>query len=154
MPLFRATPIKSAIRTEWDQANEGTISGNTEVYWSANPTFNIGSMFTYIYGTAGFTQIQINRDGVVIISLSLGSEGPSWGNLSLMTNLLNEANAGVVDVFYELPVPVNGSLYPTSSCLIRKVYAGELYSVSVVPTGASITYADINTLSAWSMVEA
>jgi len=154
MPLFRSAPIKSAIRTEWDQGNEDTISGNTQVYWSANPTFNIGSMFSYIYGTAGFTQIQINRDGVIIISLSLGSQGGSWFNLSLMTSLLNEATAGVVDVFYELPVPAGGSLYPTSSCFIRKVLAGELYSVSVVPSGGNIGYADINSLSAWAIVEA
>jgi len=111
-------------------------------------------MFSYIYGTAGFTQIQINRDGVIIISLSLGSQGGSWFNLSLMTSLLNEATAGVVDVFYELPVPAGGSLYPTSSCLIRKVLAGELYSVSVVPSGGNIGYADINSLSAWAIVEA
>jgi hypothetical protein len=154
MPLFRSAPIKSAIRTEWDQENEDIISGNTQVYWSASPTFNIGSMFTYIYSTAGWTQIQINRDGVVIISLSLGSEGPLWGGLELMTSLLNEATAGVVDVFYELPVPVGGSLYPTSSCLIRKVLAGELYSVSVVPEGGDIGYDAINALSAWSIVEA
>jgi hypothetical protein len=154
MPLFKSAPVKSAIRTEWDQGNAGTISGNTQVYWSANPTFNIGSMFSYIYGTAGFTQIQINKDGVAIISLSLGSQGGSWVDLSLMTNLLNEANAGVVDVFYELPVPAGGSLYPTSSCLIRKVLAGELYSVSVVPTGDDIPYGGINSLSAWAIVEA
>ena len=154
MPLYRAAPIKSAIRTEWDQGNAGTISGNTQVYWSANPTFNIGSMFTYIYSTAGFTQIQINRNGVIVISLSLGSEGPVWEGLTLMTSLLNEANAGVVDVFYELPVPASGSLYPTSSCLIRQVSAGELYSVSVVPEGGNIGYDYINALSAWSIVEA
>ena len=154
MPLFKSAPIKSAIRTEWNQGTSGEIDGNTPVYWSASPTFNIGSMFSYIYGTAGFTQIQINRDGVVIISLSLGSQGASWGDLSLMTNLLNEATAGVVDVFYELPVPAGGSLYPTSSCLIRKVFAGELYSVSVVPTGLGIAYNAINSLSAWAIVEA
>jgi hypothetical protein len=154
MPLFKSAPIKSAIRTEWNQGTSGEIDGNTPVYWSANPTFNIGSMFSYIYGTAGFTQIQINRDGVVIISLSLGSQGASWGDLSLMTNLLNEATAGVVDVFYELPVPAGGSLYPSSSCLIRKVFAGELYSVSVVPTGLAIGYNAINSLSAWAIVEA
>ena len=154
MPLFRAAPIKSAIRTEWDQENEGTISGNTQVYWNANPTFNVGSMFTYIYDTAGYTQIQINRDGVIIISLSLGSQGESWGALSIMTNLLNEETGGVVDVFYALPVSASGLLYPSSSCLIRKVYAGELYSVSVVPTGGDILYNEINSLSAWSIVEA
>jgi hypothetical protein len=154
MPLFKSAPIKSAIRTEWDQENEGTISGNTQVYWSASSTFNVGSMFSYIYDAGGYTRIQINRDGVVIISLSLGSQGTSWSSLSLMTNLLNEATGGVVDVFYELPIPNGGSLYPTSSCLIRKVFAGELYSVSVVPSGADITYGDINTLSAWAMAEA
>lgn len=153
MPLFKSASIKSAIRTEWDQGNAGTISGNTQVYWSASPTFNIGSMFSYIYGTAGFTQIQINRDGVIIISLSLGSQGASWSDLLLMTNLLNEASGGVVDVFYELPVPSAGSLYPSSSCLIRKVFAGELYSVSVVPAGGDIDYSTINSLSAWAIVE-
>jgi hypothetical protein len=155
MPLSRAIPTKSSIRTEWDQSNEGTIDGFTRVYWAASPTFNNGSMFSYIYDTAGHTQIEIKKSGVVIISLSLGSQGGGWENLSLMTSLLNEdTNNSVFDVFYELPVPASGSLYPTSSCLIRQVTAGEKYSIVVVPTGRTVAYDEINSLSAWSIVEA
>jgi len=152
MPLYKSIPTKSSIRTEWDQGVSGTVSG--DVYWSENPTFNNGSMFSYIYDSNGRTQIEIKKNGVVIISLSLGSQGAAWEGMSLMTTLLSEETGGVVDVFYELEVPGGGSLYPTSSCLIRQVSVGEKYNIQVVPTGLSIGYDAINTLAAWSMVEA
>jgi len=153
MPLSRAIPTKSSIRTNWDQSNAGTIGFGTHVYWGGSPQFNNGSMFSYIYGTAGYTQIQVNKTGVALVSISFGSQGASWGDLSLMTVLLNEENAGVVDVFYELPVPDNGSLYPTSSTVIRQVTAGEKYDILVYATGATIAYEDVNSLSAWAFAE-
>ena len=71
-----------------------------------------------------------------------------------MTVLLNEATAGVVDVFYELPVPDNGSLYPTSSTVIRQVTAGEKYDIFVYAAGdSSIGYDAVNGLSAWAFAE-
>jgi hypothetical protein len=153
MPLFRAIPAKSSIRTNWDQGNEGTIGSGTNVYWSSAPQFNNGSMFSYIYDTLGYTQIEVNKTGVALISISFGSQGASWDSLTLMTVLLNEETAGVVDVFYELPVPDNGSLYPTSSTVIRQVTAGERYSVLVYPAGADLAYEDVNSLSAWAFAE-
>jgi len=70
-----------------------------------------------------------------------------------MTVLLNEETAGVVDVFYELPVPANGSLYPTSSTSIRQVTAGEKYNILVYAAGDTLAYTDVNGLSAWAFAE-
>ena len=154
MPLSRAIPAKSSIRTNWDQGNAGTVGYGTNVYWSEFAQFNNGSMFSYIYDTAGFTQIEVNKTGVALISISFGSQGASWGSLTNMTVLLNEENGGVVDVFYDLAVPDNGSLYPTSSTVIRQVTAGERYSVLVYPAGADLAYEDVNSLSAWAFAEA
>lgn len=154
MPLSRAIPAKSSIRTNWDQGNAGEVGYGTNVYWSEFPQFNNGSMFSYIYDTAGYTQIEVNKTGVALISISFGSQGTSWEDLTLMTVLLSEQTAGVVDVFYELPVPDNGSLYPTSSTVIRKVTAGEKYDILVYAAGSSsIYYNAVNGLSAWAFAE-
>ena len=154
MPLSRAIPAKSSIRTNWDQSLEETVGFGTNVYWSSSPQFNNGSMFSYIYDTAGYTQIQINKTAVALISISFGSQGGAWSSLTNMTVLLNEETAEVVDVFYDLVVPASGSLYPTSSTLIRQVTAGEKYSILVYPAGADLVYTDINSLSAWAFAEA
>jgi hypothetical protein len=153
MPLSRAIPTKSSIRTNWDQSNAGTIGFGTNVYWSSSPQFNNGSMFSYIYDDLGYTQIGVNKTAVALISISFGSQGAAWGSLTNMTVLLNEETAGVVDVFYDLVVPASGSLYPPSSAVIRQVTAGEKYSILVYPAGADLAYADVNSLSAWAFAE-
>jgi len=153
MPLSRAIPTKSSIRTNWDQSNAETIGFGVNVYWSGSPQFNNGSMFSYIYDAADYTQIEVNKTAVALISISFGSQGPLWGSLTNMTVLLNEDSAGVVDVFYDLVVPASGSLYPTSSTLIRQVTAGEKYSILVYPAGADLVYTDVNSLSAWAFAE-
>ena len=156
MPLSRAIPAiptKSSIRTNWDQSNAGTIGFGVNVYWGNSPEFNNGSMFSYIYDTAGYTQIEVNKTGISLISISFGSQGNAWSSLTNMTVLLNEETAGVVDVFYDLAVPASGSLYPTSSTVIRQVIAGEKYSILVYPAGADLAYGDVNSLSAWAFAE-
>jgi hypothetical protein len=153
MPLSRAIPTKSSIRTNWDQSNAGTIGFGVNVYWNSSSQFNNGSMFSYIYDTAGYTQIQVNKTGIALISISFGSQGGAWSSLTNMTVLLNEDSDGVVDVLYDLAVPALGSLYPPSSAVIRQVTAGQKYSILVYPAGADLAYEDVNSLSAWAFAE-
>jgi len=152
-----AATVKSVVRTEWDQGNSGTFYDGSIAYplWSASPTFNDGSLFTYHadYNGNGYLGIEVNANAKVGFNISLGSQGASWGNLSLITLLLNEDNAGVVDVFCELPVPASGSLYPNSSLLIREVTAGEVYYPSLYVWGDDKDYTDFNTLSAFIMYQ-
>ena len=152
-----AATVKSVVRTEWDQGNSGTFSDGTIAYplWSASPSFNDGSLFTYHadYNSTGHLGIEVNANAKVGFNISLGSQGASWLNLSLITLLLTEENAGVVDVFYELPVPASGSLYPNASLLIREVTAGEVYYPSLYVWGDNKEYGDFNTLSAFIMYE-
>ena len=160
MPFFGgggAIPPKSVVRTEWDQNNSGTFVDSNQSFplWSASPTFNDGSLFTYHadYNGDGHLGIEVNKDAKVGFNISLGSQGASWGNLSLITLLLNEYNAGVIDVFYELPVPASGSLYPTASLLTREVTAGEVFFPTLYVWGDDKAYGDFNSLSAFIMYE-
>jgi hypothetical protein len=146
---------KSFLRTEWNQGVEDEIPGAVlhDAFWSASPSINRGTMFSYSNNYAGHMAVTINKNGVAGFNLSLGSQGASWGGLSLFTTLLSEDNGGVVDVFYELPVPGSGSLYPTASILFREVSIGQKYWVTLYLTGSAKYYTDINTLSAFSVIE-
>lgn len=147
---------KSVIRTEWDQGAGQDFFDDvqTDCLWATTETFNIGDLFIYHadYNSNGYTAIEVTRDSKIIVNCSLGSEGSQWSGASLVTNLLN-ANGSVIDVFYELPVPASGSLYPTASSLIRSVLAGDILYVSFKLAGADFTSSNINALSAWAIAE-
>lgn len=150
-------PVKSVIRTEWNQESGQQFPNNSQVscLWSESETFNTGDLFVYHadYNEQGYTAIEVTRDCKIIINCSMGSQGGAWAGATLATNLFNSVAGGVIDVFYELPIPDDGSLYPTASSLIRSANSGDIFFTSFKLAGDDFDAYDINTLSAWAIAE-
>jgi hypothetical protein len=163
MPLFPAVISKSIFKVKWDAGAYNLLNGTLNpTTWNSSALINTGGLFTYYadYDSNGYSAVKINRNSFCSFFIQIGSQGSSWGDLSLVTSLLKCPTApdadgsGITDVVYELPVPASGSLFPTSTGFVRQVFQDEVYSIIFIPTGSDITQGDINSLSAWGIVEA
>jgi hypothetical protein len=154
---------KSIFKAKWYQSGDITLFDATlnQTTWDPSPIINTGDLFTYYhnYESGGYSAVKINRNSFCSFFVQIGSQGSSWGSLTLVTSLMKCPTApdadgsGITDVVYELPVSASGSLFPTSTGFVRQVFQNEVYSVIFIPSGADITQSEINSLSSWGIVE-